>query len=422
LPAKNSGKLQQARPAESTRKIDGVGGPGATPPPQSVLRPGKIDSTIKLVRAQAGCVPSPQFPNPTAVRRQRYQQPATTRARNRPMIANRLTRFVARLGILAIVLAGTAANAAPLPIREAWVVPGNWVTIWLQKKDLAKHYGQSYVLVPQHYVGTPPMITALANNEVDIAAPTFSTLGIAIDNAGISDLRIIADEFQDGVPGWYAQGFMVLKDGPIHQISDLKGKVIATNVVGSAVDIAMRAMLLKHGLVINRDYTEIEAPFPAMTSMLAEKKVDLIPAVIPFSYNPALTKIARTLFTQKQAIGVTDMVVWAARKPFIDAHRAALIDFFEDTLRIVHWYLDPKNHQAAMQIMANLTHRPPETFSYAFTGADDYHPPNLMPNLPALQNGVDLTAKLGFTKTSIDVKHYADLSLIEAAAKRLESK
>jgi sulfonate transport system substrate-binding protein len=336
------------------------------------------------------------------------------------MIASRLIGFVARMGILAIALAGAAANAAPLQIREAWVVPGNWVTIWLQKKELAKHYGESYVLVPQHYAGTPPMIEALANNEVDIAAPAFSTLGIAIENAGITDLRVIADEFQDSVPGWYGQGFMVLKDGPIHDISDLKGKVIATNAEGSSVDLVMRTVLLKHGLVINRDYTEIEAPFPAMTSMLAERKVDLIPAVIPFSYNPALNQIGRTLFTQREAIGITDMAVWAARKSFIDAHRPALTDFFEDTLRIVHWYLDPKNHEAAMQIMADLTHRPADTFSYVFTHRDEYHDPNLMPNLAALQKNVDLTASLGFIKTSIDVKKYSDLSLIEAAAKRLE--
>ncbi len=221
-----------------------------------------------------------------------------------------------------------AANADPLKISEGWVAPGNWASIWLQKKDLAKHYGQSYVMVPEHYVGTPPMITALANNQIAIANLAYSTLGIAIENAGLDDLRIVSDEFQDGVPGYYSQEFMVLKDSPIHKIEDLKGKVVATNAEGSAVDVAMKAMLHKHGLEPNRDYTVVEAPFPAMRAMLAEKKVDLIPAVLPFSYDPALRNIARDLFVQKDAIGIADMVVWAARKPFIDAHRAALVDFY----------------------------------------------------------------------------------------------
>jgi sulfonate transport system substrate-binding protein len=331
-----------------------------------------------------------------------------------------MTLAWATLGAVAGLFCGGMASAEPLKITEGWVAPGNWASIWLQKKDLARHFGRSYVMVPEHYVGTPPMITALANDQVAIANLAYSTLGIAIGNAGLDDLRIVSDEFQDGVAGYYSQEFMVRKDGPIHRIEDLKGKVVATNAAGSAVDVAMKAMLHKHGLEPNRDYTIIEAPFPAMRAMLAEKKVDLIPAVIPFSYDPMLRSIARDLFVQKDAIGVADMVVWVARKPFIEQNRAALVDFFEDTLRITHWYEDPANHQAAMQILGDLVKRPPAIFDWAFTHRDVYHDPNLVPNLDALQKNVDLTHDLGFAKTSIGVKKYADLSIVEEAAKRLQ--
>ncbi len=64
------------------------------------------------------------------------------------------------------------------------------------------------------------------------------------------------------------------------------------------------------------------------------------------------------------------MVVWAARKPFIDAHRAALVDFLEDTLRITRWYEDPANHQAAMDILGALVKQPPAIFDWAFTKRD----------------------------------------------------
>jgi ABC-type nitrate/sulfonate/bicarbonate transport system substrate-binding protein len=318
-----------------------------------------------------------------------------------------------------LLLAG-AADADPVKIREGWVAPGNWASIWLQKKDLAKHLGQSYTMDPVHFVGTPPMVTALANNETEVANLAYSTLGIAIQNAGLKDLRIICDEFQDGVPDYYSQEFMVLKDGPIQRVEDLKGKVVATNAEGSAVDVAMKAMLHKHGLEPNRDYTVVEAPFPAMRAMLAEKKVALIPAVLPFSYDPALRSIGRDLFVQKEAIGVADMVVWVARKPFIDKNRAAVVDFLEDTLRITRWYEDPANHQAAMQILGDLVKRPPAIFDWAFTKRDVYHDPNLLPNLTALQSNVDLTRQLGFVKGDFKVKDYADLSMIEEAAKRLK--
>jgi len=330
---------------------------------------------------------------------------------------------IARLVIagLSAVLCSAAVNAEPIKIRNSWVAPvTNWASILLEKKDLAKHLGQSYTMEAVHFAGTPPMITALANNELEISNLAYSTLGIAIENAGLSDLRIIADEFQDGVDGYYSQEFMVLKDSPIQKIEDLKGKVVATNAAGSAVDVAMKAMLHKHGLEANRDYTVIEAPFPAMKAMLAEKKVALIPAVVPFSYNPELRQIARDLFVQKDAIGLADMVVWTARKPFIDKNRAALVDFMEDTLRITRWYLDPKNHDEAMQIAGRLTKLPPQAFDWLFTNKDCYHDPNMLPNLAALQKNVDMTKDLGFMKASFDVKAYSDLGIVEEAAKRLK--
>jgi NitT/TauT family transport system substrate-binding protein len=327
---------------------------------------------------------------------------------------------LALAGVCAITLAG-AANAEPIKIRNSWVAPvTNWASILLEKKDLAKHMGQSYVMEPVRFAGTPPMITALANNELEISNLAYSTLGIAIENAGLSDLRIVADEFQDGVAGYYSQEYMVLKDSPIQKVEDLKGKVVATNAAGSAVDVAMKAMLHKHGLEPNRDYTVIEAPFPAMKAMLAEHKVDIIPAVVPFSYDPELRNMARDLFVQKDAIGITDMIVWTARKPFIDKNRAALVDFFEDTLVITRWYLDPKNHAEAMEIAGRVTKRPPQAFDWLFTNRDCYHDPDMLPNLAALQKNVDLTQELGFVKGKVDVKAYADLSMIQEAAKRLK--
>ena len=141
------------------------------------------------------------------------------------------------------------------------------------------------------------MIAALANDELEIADLAFSTLPIAIQNAGLSDLRVIADEFQDGVPNYYSQEYMVLADGPVKRLDDMKGRVIATNAGGSAVDVAMRSMLRQVGLEQKRDYVMVEAPLPAMRAMLAEKKADLVPLVVPFSFDPELRGSRSRCFT-----------------------------------------------------------------------------------------------------------------------------
>ena len=142
--------------------------------------------------------------------------------------------------------------------------------------------------------------------------------------------------------------------------------------------------------------------------------------MLPFALNPKLRAGGKVLFEQKEALGKTQMIVWAARKPFIDAHRAQMVDFMEDMLRVVHWYLDPKNHAAAMEIAGNLTKHPAKAFGWMFTHHDTYRDPNLIPDLDALQRNVDTVQKLGFTKKHVDVKAHSDLSLVKEAAARLK--
>jgi sulfonate transport system substrate-binding protein len=312
------------------------------------------------------------------------------------------------------------AQPAPVKIRVGWVVvPASMAPLVLEKKDILKHFGQSYVAELTHFEGTPPVITAMGSGELDIGPLAFSTFGLAVQNARMDDLRVISDEIEDGVPGHGSNEFMVLKDGPIKTVADLKGKVLATNAMGSAVDIAMRAMLRKSGLEANKDYTIVEAPFPAMRPMLAEKKADLVSAVPPFSLDPDLRAMANTLFTQKDAFGVTELTMWTARTGFIQQNRAALVDFLEDTVRAVRWYSDPQNHDEAVAIVARLNKAPVAKVDWAFTGRDQYRDPNGMPNLAALQANLQLQKQVGFLKDDIDVKKYSDVSMVQEAAKRL---
>jgi len=145
-----------------------------------------------------------------------------------------------------------------------------------------------------------------------------------------------------------------------------------------------------------------------------------VPLVQPFVNNTKLKEDGKVLFGQSDALGVTQMIVWTARESFIDKNRAAMVDFMEDMLRIVHWYLDPKNHDEAAKIASTITKVPPERFGWLFTKADNYRDANLMPNLDALQKNVDATRELGFVKKPIDIRKYADLSVLQDAVQRLK--
>ena len=324
--------------------------------------------------------------------------------------------------VLAITFAATEpASAEPVKLRIGWVVPvTNLASILFAKDGIARHNGKSYVIETSRFQGSTQQITALATGDLDFALLGFTSVPYAVENAGMTDARVAIGELQDGAPGYYSHEFFVLADGPIKRVEDLKGRVVATNAFGSAVDIAMRVQLKKHGLEFKRDYTVIEASFPAMKAMLAEKKVDLIPGVLPFSMDPELRQIARPLFTQADAIGIGELGTWTARANFLAGKRAAVVDFMEDYLRAVRFYIDPANHNEAVEIAAKFSKLPRAVFdSWLFTHKDYYRNPKGFADGNALQATFTIQRELGFLKTDIDARKYLDLSLIEEAAKRL---
>ena len=326
------------------------------------------------------------------------------------------------LAAMAATVALGAAQAEPVKIRMAWVAPvSNWASIVLEKKDLAKHLGKSYTLEAVRFAGTPPMITAIANGELEIANLAYSTFPLAVQNANIDDLRVIADEFQDGVAGYHSNEFSVLADGPIKKVEDLKGKVIATNAMGSAVDIVSRAMLRKHGLEDKRDYTIVEAPFPTMKAMLKEKKADLIPSVPPFSFDPELKQASRVLFDQQgrdRRLAVHHLggaQVLHRQEPRRHgrfhgrhaAHRA-----------LVHGPEEPRRGHARSR------RRSPRRRRSGSAGCSPSRTTTATRTCCRTSTRCSPTStrrtSSGFIKAALDVKKYTDLSLVQEAAARLK--
>jgi NitT/TauT family transport system substrate-binding protein len=318
---------------------------------------------------------------------------------------------------------GLALSAEPYHLRIGWVVtPADLVTLMFVKPGLAPHAGKTYIPELTHFAGTPAEMTALATGELDCAALAYSTFALGIENAGMTDLRIIADVFQDGVPGYHTNAFVVRKDSPINAVEDLKGKILASNQVGSAIDMALRAMLAKHHLQDKRDVTIIEVRFPDQKAMLKEGKVDLITAVLPFGLDPELLSLSRALFTQDEAMGRSQMIVQVARDGFMQKHRAEMADFIEDYLHTLRYLSDPENRQEALDIIAEVTKQKPSLYAdWVFTKKDYYRDPDGLPNLDALQANVDLQHSLGFLRSLLDVKKYVDLSIAKEAAQRLDA-
>ncbi len=329
---------------------------------------------------------------------------------------------VCALAVAALLLGRGAALAdEPVTIRAAWInTPASLIPILFAHPGLSKHNGVSYKFEPIYVANSPTQITAFAAGDLEVATLNFTSIPFAVLNAGISDLRIIADETQEGFADYATIQYAVLKSGPIKSVQGLKGKSIGVIGIGAATDIAMRAYLIAHGLRTPGDYTEVEVRPPNMIPMLEDQKVDMIGGAVPFTYTPDFLKDAHTLFTMKEAMHGSELSVWVAHASFIKAHRAALVDLLEDMIRSYRWYADPANHTEAIAILSRAVKLPPEQLDWAFTKRDYYRDLNGVPDLGVLQRNVDTVKSLGFIKADVTMKDYADLSLVKDADARFK--
>lgn len=326
--------------------------------------------------------------------------------------------------LAAIAWLAPARADGPVALHIGWAqAPGHLAPLLdlLAKRhpEIFPHAGQSYTAEAVRFGGSTPQIEAIAVGQLEIAAFAPSALTLAIANAHL-DVRIVSDVIQDGRPGFYDEPYLVRTDGPIKTIADVRGRRVATNAIGSASDNAMRIMLRRHG-IRDADFITVETDFANMFPMIEGGKIDLIGGMPQYLHAIAATGRYRTLYTAGDARGPAQTVLWAMRQDFIAAHRAALVDFFEDHIRAVRWFLDPSNRQEALAIAAAATKQKPEELAYAFTAKDFYRSPDCLPDIGAAQHEIDESARLGLLPDAVALSPaFVDLSLVEEARRRID--
>jgi NitT/TauT family transport system substrate-binding protein len=93
----------------------------------------------------------------------------------------------------------------------------------------------------------------------------------------------------------------------------------------------------------------------------------------------------------------------------------------EDIVRATRWFIDPANRPEAIAMLAEATKRPAaELDTWIYTEKDSGRDPDAMPNLASMQGEAEAMKDAGFLKIDIDIKKYADLSIVEEAARRLK--
>ena len=212
---------------------------------------------------------------------------------------------------------------------------------------------------------------------------------------------------------------MVLANGPVKHLEHMKGRVVATNAGGSAVDLAMRSMLRKVGLEQKRDYVMVEAPLPTMRAMLAEKKADLVPcgAIL---IRPGVAPYRQAAVLQPRCHG-SDAAPVLVRAPVLHRQEPGRDGRFHGRHAADHLLVSRSGEPCRSRgDCSRLTKQPPERLGWVFTKQDYYHVPGMRPDLDALQRNVALIKELGLISADTDVKKHSDLTLLDDAAKRLK--
>lgn len=329
---------------------------------------------------------------------------------------DRLALFGSLGAVVALFAAwvGTAAAQAPVKVRIGYgTAPADITPLIWQRRDILKHYGKSYTVELTHFQGTSPEIQAFAAKELDLGSLSYISFATAVLRAHL-DLKIVADLHLDGYQEYFTMKWAVPEDSPIRSAKDLKGKAVSVNIIGGGLDIALRAMLRRQGLEDKRDYTIVEVNFPNSEAMLREKKVDAAVFLAPFWYRALQKGGIRPIFTSKDAVGPTQMLMKVAESGFLAKHPQVARDIFEDWRVALQWYLHPANRAEAVKIIADFTKVPAAVHeAYIFSKHDLYRDPEGVPNAAIIQANFDLLRELGYIGEKLDVRKYLDLSYIK---------
>ncbi len=321
----------------------------------------------------------------------------------------------------AIVMAFGAVPSKAEPVKlnvNTSVIPIHLISVLYQKREFFKNAGKTYEPTFIKTRGSALVLQAMAAKEIDLGVLSTVAFASGVQNANLP-LIAIADLVQDGP--WFSSVFGVKSDSPIKSVKDLKGKTIAVNAFGGAVDAAARSMVTKSGLKPGRDVTFVEGRFPAQEAMVRSGKVDVGTFLGPFWSRAQKKGGIRPLFTSKDAIGNSQFLFWVVRKDFLAKNRGVIVDFFEDYIRAQRWFLKPENREEALALIAKHEKKDVAGYRWALKSPSGFfRGKDLRFDRQAFEGTSKALHTLGFIKATLDANKVMDESMIKEAAARLK--
>ncbi len=230
------------------------------------------------------------------------------------------------LAALALAVVAVAApprpHAQPLTLMLDWFVnPDHAPLIVAAERGYFREAGLEVKLVAPADPNDPPKLVAAG--KADVAVSYQPQLHVQVGQ-GLPLKRIAT------LVATPLNSLVVLKDGPIKSIADLKGKKIGFSV-GGFEDALLKAMLARHGLKLT-DVTLVNVNFSLSPALIAGNVDAVIGAFRNFELNQMdiVNKPGRAFYVEEEGVPVYDELILVAHKDRLsDARLAKLVAALE---------------------------------------------------------------------------------------------
>jgi putative hydroxymethylpyrimidine transport system substrate-binding protein len=208
--------------------------------------------------------------------------------------------------VLGLILPEPTRAADHLTLMLDWFVnPDHGPILVAQQRGYFKAAGLEVEILAPADPNDPPKLVAAG--QADIGVSYQPQLHIQVDQ-GLPLVRI------GTLVATPLNSLLVLKDGPIHEIADLKGRKVGFSV-GGFEDTLLRAMLAKHGLA--PDAVELVNVNFALVAALLSGQVDgVIGAYRNFEINQLALqgKPGRAFYPEEEGVPAYDELIFIANR------------------------------------------------------------------------------------------------------------
>jgi putative hydroxymethylpyrimidine transport system substrate-binding protein len=236
-----------------------------------------------------------------------------------------------RLALIALFLlvpiSGAAAAERLIVLLDWFVNPDHAPLIVAQEKGFFADRGLEVELIAPADPNDPPKLVAA--KKADIAVSYQPQLHIQV-GAGLPLRRI------GTLVATPLNSLVVLADGPIRSIADLKGRKVGFSV-GGFEDALLKAMLARHGLDLD-DVTLINVNFSLSPAVISGQVDAVIGAFRNFELNQMdiVGKPGRAFYVEEEGVPAYDELILVAHAERLDDPRLRpFLDGLEDGVRFL---------------------------------------------------------------------------------------